>query len=354
MTTIVTRMTTLRSRGLRPPDFGGADGAVGGDLCVEAGCQLVAELAGLGNVFVQELQGRQVDHVVGDRRIRVGRDAVCTDHRGDVLGLGCQAPVDEGLGGIRVLGVLQQRDGTDLVGHSLGREGRRQVREALVDELLAVLSEDDARGDLAAAGHLTGGATALGILQDVAVHLAEVIQRGILVAVVEHDLRPQRLVCGAGSAGVRHRDVALESGVEQVFPRLGGVRTDLVEDVSVGAEAQRADVDSRPGAVGVFVFVGDDIRVRRDVRVEVAFRVGRDVAVGSATEPDIELRVVAGRGESSDRLATRQTYVVRSDSGLCSELCSDLLAPVFLRAADKRQFLVSRGFRGVIGSCRAG
>jgi hypothetical protein len=246
-----------------------------------------------------------------------------------------------------VVGVGEDSHAADLVAGALFWHGDDEVGHALVDVLDAVVREDDARRDLAAAGLLAGSRARLAVLQHVRVELAHVVEPAVLTA-AELDLGPERRVRGAGGSRVGGADLRLERGVEQVFPRLGNVCPDRVEHRLVGAEAEHAEVDAGPVALGVAEALRDLLGVLRHVRLEQAGILRGGVAIGRAAVPDVELRVVLAGLEAGDSLAARKANVVGVDAGLLLEGGGDRLAPILLRTAGDDERLVAVSLPGAL------
>ncbi len=260
--------------------------------------------------------------------------------------LGGEGPVEELLAVVGVRPALDERDGTDLVSGALTGEGGLEHVEALLLVLHAVVAEDHAHRDLTTAGHLARGRSALGVLQDVVVQLGEVVEGLLLVHPVEHHLRPHRGVGRSRRGRVGDGDVLLQLRVEQVRPGGGRLHAELLEDVLVGAEAERPDVGPGPGAVGSLVLLGDLRGVGRDVLLgEPGLRRG-DVAVGGTAVEDVELGLALGGVEAGHTLARAHPHVGRLDPGALGERGGHGLALLLLRRAGDHDVAAGLGLGG--------
>ncbi len=171
-----------------------------------------------------------------------------------------------------------------------------------------------------------------GVLQHVGVQLLHVVEGGVLAAETG-DLGPQGGERSARGRRVRRRHLRLELGVEQRLPRIGQSQSEFVEDGLVRAEAERADVDARPGAVGVLVLLGDRGRVGRHVGLDEVLLGRRTEPVGGPAVPDVELGGALGGREARHGFAGAEAHEGRLDARLGGERLRPGVAHLFHRAA---------------------
>ena len=115
------------------------------------------------------------------------------------------------------LAPFTRRVGLERPRHAVGREDDVDGR-ALLLRHLHLVGERDADGRLAGGRHAARGAAGLGHLREVLVERVVVLE-GLVLAEAGH-VAGQQQVGGARRGRVRHHDVALVLGVDQLGPRL--------------------------------------------------------------------------------------------------------------------------------------
>ncbi len=148
------------------------------------------------------------------------------------------------------------------------------------------MGKDDRDGHLAGCRHAPRRGAALGVLEDVLIHLLQVLERLLLTP--QRDQRVEEGVGGTRCPRVGHGNVPFERGVQQVVPRGRRVNAQLVEQILVGAKAQRTDIDAGPDVIGVLQSIRNLGRIGRGVRLNQPFGVGGTLALVGAAPPDVE------------------------------------------------------------------
>ena len=200
-----------------------------------------------------------------------------------------------------MLAALEGGGGADLVGGTGARGDEADVVIAVVDDLVhAVVQEVDADGALAGADRLGRATAGLGVLGDVLVEVDQILD-ALIVAVLLDD-RVEDQLSGGGGVVVGRPDQALVAGVEQVGPVRGSLEAELLELLHVVEEAEDAEVDAHPGAIGGGeVLVGDGGEVCGRVLHEQAIVGSLDVGGAAAAEPHVGRRIAVlllGLGEN--------------------------------------------------------
>src|SRR5688500_14086639 len=256
---------------------------------LEALGQALARLTGGLEVVLDQVDLVEIDRCLVDCGIRVGRQLEALRLvRADLLGRGLEHPVDPRLRRVRLGRAGEKCDATDLVAGPLLGEADLEVAEAGLQVSDAVMAEDDRHGHFAATRHRGRSGARARVLQDVRMDGLGVFDR-LVLATQPKDLREQGGVRGPGAGRVSDGDLALEGRIGKVIPRVGNLNAKLIEDRGVRAEAQCADVDTGPHAVGVLLAVGDRLGVRRLIWLAHALSIRRDEAVGRTAPPDAEL-----------------------------------------------------------------
>ncbi len=85
---------------------------------------------------------------------------------------------------------------------------------------------------------------------------------------------------------MRHRNVRFQIRVEQICPGRRRINTQFIQKLHIRAEAESANVDARPVAIGIFQVGRNGFRCRRLVLLKQTFLFCSDESISRTTPPD--------------------------------------------------------------------